>query len=207
MSKNKPWKRYKKSRYFKAFRDVKQRFYIVCEGKTEQNYFDSFKLATAKIKAVDKKGKNALYLLNEALIEKDLHKDYDQYWLVFDKDEQTNSYEQIIEVFNKAKFNGLLTAFSNQCFELWYLLHFQNVSSAMSSEQLERKLDKYLPESKSGKYEKSDVYHYEKLLTHQKNALARASRLNFDDDKYQLAKINPSLTINHLVEELNQYII
>ena len=207
MAKSKPpWKRNIKTRYFKPFREIKQRFFIICEGKTEKNYFDGFKLTSAKVKAIDKKGKNALTLLSEALIAKDLNKDYDQYWIVFDRDEQTNSFDQIIEVFNKAKQNSLNIAFCNQCFELWYLLHFQNVTSATETKQLIKKLDKFLSSPGGSKYSKKDKSHYERLLGCQTKALRQAQKLNYNTDSYVLAKTNPSTTVNLLVNELIKYI-
>jgi hypothetical protein len=206
MVKSKPWNRNKKTRCFKPFREIKQRFLIICEGKTEKNYFDGFKLVSAKVKAVDKKGKNALNLLTEAVSVKNLNNDYDQYWVVFDRDDQTNSYDQIIEAFNIARQNALKAAFSNQCFELWFLLHFQNVSSSMNSDNLEKKLDKFLPDTKSGKYTKVDLTHYEQLIGKKADALMRAAKLNFNNDFYALAKNNPSTTVNILVEELLKYI-
>ena len=70
---------------------VKQTFLIVCEGEvTEPEYFNSFRLTSANVKAIGK-GMNTVSLVKEALAIRDIEKrrsrNYDQCWVVFDKDD------------------------------------------------------------------------------------------------------------------------
>ncbi len=48
--------------------------------------------------------------------------DYDQVWCVFDRDDLLP--RQISEALHYAQQGAIRVAFSNQAFELWYLLHF-----------------------------------------------------------------------------------
>ena len=103
----------------KAFREAKERLLIFCEGKnTEPEYFKAFKLVTASVKTIHINQGDALSIAEKAIGQKALCKDYDQYWLVFDKDESTN------ERFNKAimlaEENGFKVAYSKQAFEYCY---------------------------------------------------------------------------------------
>lgn len=72
-------------------RPVKKSFLIVCEGQnTEPDYFNSFRLTSATVKAVGK-GLGTRVLVKEAVgirqEEQRKGKTYDQYWVVFDKDD------------------------------------------------------------------------------------------------------------------------
>lgn len=74
-----------------SLRLVKQTFLIVCEGEvTEPEYFNSFRLTSANVKAIGK-GMNTISLVKEAIAIRDIEKrrsrNYDQCWVVFDKDD------------------------------------------------------------------------------------------------------------------------
>lgn len=86
-----------------AFREAKERFLIFCEGKnTEPEYFKAFKLVTASVKTIHVNQGDALSIVKEAIIQKRFCPEYDQYWIVFDKDESTdkrfnNAIKQAVE--------------------------------------------------------------------------------------------------------------
>ena len=137
----------------------KRKFYlIVCEGeKTEPNYFESLKSSLPKGVLeltnidIDGTGMNTLSIIEEAkklrvkYEEKYLRK-IDNVWAVFDRD----SFPSIN--FNNAINKGENTnpkincAWSNEAFELWYLLHFNyyNTGSRESNfrDLLKRRLTK-----------------------------------------------------------------
>ena len=96
---------------------------IVCEGKnTEPSYFRQFRLSSATIEAVGE-GHNTVSLIKRAK-QLEGEKQYDQIWCVFDKDKFSNN------VFNKAirqaQNRGYGIAYSNQSFEYWLILHFND---------------------------------------------------------------------------------
>lgn len=77
-----------------SYRDIKQSFLIICEGEnTEPDYFNAFRLTSASVKAVGK-GMNTIKLVQEAIIirNEECRKGhaFDQYWVVFDKDDFSN---------------------------------------------------------------------------------------------------------------------
>ena len=93
-----------------SLRLVKQTFLIVCEGEiTEPEYFNSFRLTSANVKAIGK-GMNTISLVKEAIairdIEKRRNRNYDQCWVVFDKDDFTDSDFNV--AIQMAQANGLL---------------------------------------------------------------------------------------------------
>ncbi|HIX68963.1 MAG TPA: RloB family protein, partial [Candidatus Anaerostipes excrementavium] len=99
---------------------------------------------------------------------------------------------------------GYGIAFSNPCFEYWYLLHFiqHNAYLKGSSEVIRLLQNKDRPE----KYEKNlDVF--DLLLPHQSEAIERAKKrleqLYRDDIIVMSRDSNPSTTVHRLVEYLN----
>jgi RloB-like protein len=96
---------------------------IVCEGKnTEPSYFRQFKLTSATIKAIGN-GYNTTSLVNHA-ITLNQQGTYDQVWCVFDKDQfPANDFNNAITI---AAANNFGVAYSNQAFEYWLILHFED---------------------------------------------------------------------------------
>jgi hypothetical protein len=179
-------------------KEINQRFLITCEGeKTEPNYFDKFRTnkVILKIKGC---GYNTLKLVEETITLKN-DDDYDQVWCVFDKDSfPTENVEKAISM---ARKNGIKTAFSNESFELWYLLHFDYLTAALSRKDYINPLsDKF-----KFKYEKNDETMYERLLSRQQTAITNAQRLLTEYKSYNPDKNNPSTTIHKLVQVLNKY--
>ncbi len=101
---------------------------IVCQGEvTEVEYFKHFELATATVKAVGR-AFDPEKLVQEAIDLRDAisrsRYPYEQVWCVFDKDDSTP--QQVHAAMQRAAAEGIEIAFSNQCFEFWLLLHFDN---------------------------------------------------------------------------------
>lgn len=138
----------KKNNRLKPSKNEKERFLIVCEGKlTEPSYFNQFKLSSATIRCLGD-GKNTLSVVEQAikLVEetKELNKEaYDQIWCVFDKDGfPSDKFDNAI---HKAKSNNFHIAYSNQAFEYWFILHFEDhQGGAMKRDDYYDKLNSYL---------------------------------------------------------------
>jgi hypothetical protein len=96
---------------------------IVCEGKnTEPSYFSQFRLSTATIEPIGE-GYNTISLVNRAA-ELAKEKDYEQVWCVFDKDNfDINDFNNAIVTAEAQNFG---VAYSNQAFEYWIILHFDD---------------------------------------------------------------------------------
>lgn len=107
-------------------KEEKHSFLIVCEGQnTEKSYFDQFKIPTAEITTIGT-GHNTVSLVEytKKYAEQKKKQDvtFDEVWCVFDKDD-FNSFDEAINLAIKYGFNA---AYSNQAFEYWLLLHFNN---------------------------------------------------------------------------------
>ncbi|WP_373512941.1 RloB family protein, partial [Persicitalea sp.] len=113
---------------------VRESYLILCEGRnTEPEYFNAFRLSTATVRALPVTSGDAMAVVLAAIkrrnAETNKGKLYDHYWVVFDKDATPDSkFNAAIAL---AEAEGLQVAYSNQAFELWFLLHFDYVSGSM----------------------------------------------------------------------------
>jgi len=181
----------------------KESFLIVCEGeRTEPNYFQSFKLTSAAVRIIGR-GYNTLSLVEETrLIVGEYRKEgiiYDQVWCVFDRDDFSSSFNAAVE---KAEQFGFHAAYSNEAFELWYLLHFIYFDSAITRSDYRTKLNQLL----GRRYRKNSTDMYELLLSRQSEAVRNAARLLDSYNTGNPNRENPSTTVHLLVEQLNRYL-
>ncbi len=133
-----------------ASRDPKPRIIVVCEGRlTEPSYFDALARycgANTIVDLVLVRGAGVpLSVVREARRIKsesqDEYSDRDQTWAVFDRDEHPG-FEQAI---NEAKSSGVFVAYSNPCFELWLVLHYQEHDAPIDRAQIQRILRRLMP--------------------------------------------------------------
>ena len=191
-------------------RDERIYFLIVCEGeKTERFYFEALKkdLPVGILSVlVEGTGLNTTKLVNYAIQEKTRAiRKYDRVWVVFDRDDfPAIKFNTAISNAGKNEIN---CAWSNEAFELWYLLHFQFRNVAMTRDEYKKHLEREIrkaAKNKAYKYEKNDANLYSLLTTigDQQKAIRHAKQLqkNFSDTKY--ATHNPCTRVHELIEEL-----
>jgi len=177
---------------------VLQRFLIVCEGKkTEPLYFEQFRAPGLVIEAKGI-GMNTVSLVKEALRLQG-EGTYDQVWCVFDKDD----FEKIDDAIQFAHSRGMRTAYSNQAFELWYVLHFCCMQNALDRKAYIKMLER--KEHLGFKYQKNDPRLYELLLPKINIAIKNAQKLLREYGKVKPSLNDPSTTIHKLVMELLEH--
>ncbi|MBI2966587.1 MAG: RloB domain-containing protein [Bacteroidetes bacterium] len=193
-----------------AIRDERVYFLIVCEGeKTEPNYFEALKkelpIGTVEIK-IDGTGRNTISLVEYTIKQKDIaSRKYDRVWAVFDKNSfPDNNFNSAII---KARDNNVNCAWTNEAFELWFILHFQYRNTGMKRKEYQDCIEQEI-QSRSGdkgyKYKKNDpnTYSLLKKYGNQEQAIKWAKKLqqNFTDERY--AAHNPCTRVHELIEEL-----
>lgn len=181
--------------------EPRQTFLIVCEGeRTEPNYFKGFQ-APADVKIhIYGEGFNSLSLVKRAIkLASDHH--YDQVWCVFDRDDVPKQiFNSAISLAKQKKFH---VAYSNEAFELWYVLHFNYLHTGITRSDYINQLTKRLDHP----YIKNDKNMYRDLLHRQPTAIKNARKLLAIHTKDNPEANNPSTTIHLLVEELNKFTI
>jgi len=189
---------------------------IVCEGEnTEPSYFNQFRITSAKVKSVGE-GYNTVSLVNRAR-ELTQQGNYEKVWCVFDKDDfRDEDFNNAIQL---AEANDFGVAYSNQAFEYWLILHFNDhQGGGMHRDSYNVKINDLLKPFKAsydGNGRKIISDDFFELLdgfdskTNRKRvelAIVRAER-NYE----QLDHINPaqeesSTTVFKLVRELMNYV-
>ena len=126
-----------------AARKIRGRILIVCEGKeTEPNYFNSFpKMDNVSVVTAGGKGSPS-QVVKKALELRDKAKQspYDAVWAVCDKDNFTD-FKTAIDTAHKEKIG---CAWSNEAFELWFVYHFENPTSAITRDKYKKKIEAHV---------------------------------------------------------------
>jgi hypothetical protein len=203
-------------------RQERQRILIVCEGlNTEPDYFRHFKLyfrlTAAEIIAVGGAGETIRVVERAKKKNKESH--FDQTWVVFDKDDfPADHFDNAVHMARAADYG---IAYSNQAFEYWLLLHFENhQGGAMHRNQYVGKLNDYLDpfdlvfDGKSNK-SVSDAFFQILMGKDEKSgksrldlAILRAEKgIDFHSDKSSLALAESSTTVYLLVRELLKFAV
>jgi hypothetical protein len=173
----------------------------VCEGeKTEPNYFLSFRVTNDVYGA----GKETIRVVEEARRLNDSEGPFDQIWCVFDRDSfPAANFDNAIHMLEALMDKGFRAAYSNEAFELWYILHFVYLDAAISRDQYAGMLEGHL----GRKYRKGDTEIYALLRDRGSEALAieRAVRLcALHAPDQPPSQCSPVTTVYKLVQKLRQ---
>jgi len=195
----------------------KRKFYlIVCEGdKTEPNYFRAFckSLPQNVLDVYDieihGEGRNTRSLVNRAfkhtakILRDNPTRVIDKVWVVFDKDDfSDDDFNTAIFECKSSKFNA---AWSNEAFELWYLLHFNYYDTGLSRTQYKEKIEECFKHIGVGNftYKKNDSDMYERLNGKTDTAIKNAKKLIAQyKGRHDYAKHSPCTRVHELVQEL-----
>lgn len=198
----------------------KRKFYlIVCEGeKTEPNYFESLKASLPKGVLelvsidIDGTGKNTLSIIEES---KKLRNNYeekylrkiDKVWAVFDKDSfPSRNFNNAI---NKGENSRpkINCAWTNEAFELWYLLHFNYYNTGISRQKYQKLIEREINQASGRtdfKYAKNskEMFSILNKYGNQENAIRNAEKLEtvYYDRSY--SNHNPCTKVHKLINEL-----
>lgn len=189
---------------------------IVCEGEnTEPSYFNQFRITSAKVKSVGE-GFNTISLVYRAL-ELAQQGNYDKVWCVFDKDDfKDEDFNNAIQI---AEANNFGVAYSNQAFEYWLILHFNDhQGGGMHRDSYNEKINNLLKlfqvnyNGNGSKIINDDFFELLDGIDSKTNrkrvdlAIVRAER-NFEQlDHTNPAKEESSTTVFRLVRELLRYV-
>ena len=120
-------------------------------------------------------------------------------WCVFDVDEywkeNKNEFKKAI---NKAFNNDINLAWSNESFELWFLLHFNQLTTPISRNDYNKKLKDLFKKKFSADYKKNMNGVYNLLSDFQAEAIKNA-KIIFKNNKIEK---NPSTAVFLLIEEI-----
>ncbi|MDD6798554.1 MAG: RloB family protein [Clostridia bacterium] len=195
---------------------------IVTEGKrTEPLYFMALKNAIDRKDGGRYKGKIDIQISGEASNTLDLLERAQKYvssslndikhvWIVYDKDDfpkdnfdNTKKRCEALSSSGKTTYNAL---WSNECFELWLLLHFQYMDSNISRDKYFDKLSKHMINSGLGEYNKTRTDIFECLRPRLSTAIDNARMLERKNLGLEPSACTPGTMVHKIMEKLEKYI-
>ena len=167
-------------------KQMKPNFFVYCEGKTEIAYIKFLRsLYRVPIQVIPKKGKSNISKDDIENSKRDyVTTNQDKTFLMFDLD-----VAGVLGHLQKIPDAELLV--SNPCVELWFLLHYQEQKSKLTSKKCIQKLQSFTKDYKKGV-----------LSEEEKNVLAANRDVAIKRAKLLEEYDNPSTTIYRLLELL-----
>jgi len=217
-----PWMRERLDR--KVVTIQPERHLIVCEGeKTEPNYFDGLKreinakYPREKIRLEIKgEGKNTLSLLEQAetYVKREQIKRIsnvpNHVWLVYDKDSfDDDDFDNAKQRCDSLTHQGEVeyhALWSNQCIELWFLLHFGYYQADLHRSGYSPKLNRHLAAIGAGKYAKNRDDIYSILRPYLPDATRNARALKEKHNSPVPSKNAPGTSVFEIFEFLSDYL-
>ena len=214
------WKRKRRQEYLEM---KENRYYIFCEGQqTEPLYFGGFKhliegnpiyrdMVLIEIEPCAAETMRVIGMAEKYVKKNKLSKG--QIWCVYDKDSfpasHFNGVADRAEKLNKENPDlQYHVAWSNECIEFWFLLHFDYYTSNNHRTEYISFLNGKFKELGIGKYQKNMRNIFDTLMTkgNPKLAIRYAKRIMKDNQGKTPAEIAPGTRVYELVEELRKYL-
>lgn len=190
---------------------------IVTEGtQTEPPYFEAIQRAINKQYRgriqldISGEGTNTVFLFDRAkYLAGRSPNTYRHIWVVYDTDDFPK--DRINEVAALCRMNSTEETeyhalWSNQCIELWYLIHFSYMHSDLQRDEYWPKLTQCLESIGAGKYEKNRPDMYELLRPYLETAIASAKRLDQENANLPPSRSAPGTKVYELLEKLKPYL-
>ena len=214
------WKKKRRQEYL----EMKQyRYYIFCEGQqTEPNYFLGFEnlieenpiykdMVLIEIEPCQAETMRVIGIAEDYVKKNEIQKG--QVWCVYDKDsfpaEHFNGVEERANSLNKIKPElQYHAAWSNECIEFWFLLHFAYYTANNHRTEYISFLNDKFKELGIGKYQKNmnDIFTILMKYGNPKLAIRYAKRSIKDGAGKTPTEIAPGTKVYELVEKLAKYL-
>ena len=190
---------------------------IVSEGtKTEPAYFEKIKETIDK-KYRDRihldisgKGYNTVSLFNRAVQDDSLSSNvYKHVWLVYDKDDfPPENFDRTAELCAAASTDETRyhPIWSNQCIELWFLLHFMFLQADLHRDEYLPKLTECLKARNLGNYYKNRTDMFIILRPYLDEAIQNAEKLEQINQSRNPSKCAPGTMVHRLIKTLKPYL-
>ena len=134
---------------------------------------------------------------------------YKHVWVVYDTDdfpaEHINKTAKLCEA-ESTEETIYHAIWSNQCIELWFLLHFNFMQSNLHRSSYWPKLTELLVSQGLGKYEKNRTDMYHVLFPYMETAIINAEKLDKINKRKLPSDCAPGTQIHTLINKLKPYL-
>ncbi len=214
------WKKKRRQEYLEMKR---YRYYIFCEGQqTEPQYFAGFKkmieenpvykdMVLIEIEPCQAETMRVIGMAEDYVKENKIQRG--QIWCVYDKDsfpaEHFNGVEERANSLNKVNPElQYYAAWSNECIEFWFLLHFAYYTANNHRTKYISFLNDRFKKLGIGKYQKNrnDIFMILLEYGNPKLAIRYAKKMIKTKEDKTPTEIAPGTKVYELVEELAKYL-
>ena len=214
------WRRQRRKEYLEK---KEYRYYIFCEGEqTEPLYFEGFKqliednpiykdMVLVEIEPCAAETMRVIGMAERYVCKNGI--DRGQIWCVYDKDSfPAKDFNGVAERVDKLNLENpelqYHAAWSNECIEFWFILHFAYYTSNNHRTDYIRFLNNKFAELNVGRYQKNMENIFDVLLKYgnPKLAIRYAKRIIGDGNGKTPTDIAPGTKVYELVEELTKYL-
>jgi len=184
---------------FEYFQDLKHYLKTTLLIPKKKICWDPWKMIDTVIawKQNDKAGKQEI-----------CEEDGDQIWCIFDVDDfYKNQPKKLLNAIKKAHQNNIRIAYTNECFELWLLMHLEKPTSFVKRNALEKKIQQAFKKNNLGHFKKNkNVFMVLQKFQHQgiKHAKELINR-SYDEIDWEAVLSdagNPSTSVHFLIQEI-----
>ena len=130
-------------------------------------------------------------------------------WVVYDTDDfpkdKIDSVSELCKK-NSTSYCRYHAIWSNQCIELWFLLHFGYYQSDLHRDYYFPKLDKWLKSINAGKYEKNRDDIYSLLKPYLTTAIKNAEQIADGNKNLPPSQCSPGTTVYEIFKKLINYL-
>ena len=211
---NKAWMQPKPDRKVKIYPEY---HLIVTEGtNTEPAYFEAIREIIngqyrERIKLdVSGVGNNTINLFSKAKqLASENANGYRHVWVVYDTDDfPAEHIDKVVELCMESSTEETTyhAIWSNQCIEVWFLLHFCYMQSDIHRTEYWVKLSEWLKNIGAGEYKKNRKDMYQVLRPFMDIAIANAKRLETVNQGKLPSKAAPGTRVYTLIEKLRPYL-
>lgn len=176
---------------------------IKYEGKNsaEQVYFNNYKRRDLRIKYATGNSTDIKGMLDDLIIymkKEDINvANNDKIYLIVDTDLKSSKVNELIEIEEKCKENGIKIITSAPTFEIWYLIHFRSNNLVFqNSESVKRALKEYIHDYKETKNVFSTIEN------NTDNAIRISKELEQRGTSSNKYDLNPHTDIYKVVEDI-----
>lgn len=146
-------------------------------------------------------------LVESALDAANLHSQYGEIWIVFDRDRVTN-FDEIIQ---EAEAHGIHVAWSNPCIEVWFSAYWGKMLTNPESKDCCSRFSAAYEKKLGQEYDKAEESIYAKLCSsgNEADAIRRAEQrlqAHLKTGETAPSKMIPCTTLHRLVQEIRSKI-
>ena len=134
---------------------------------------------------------------------------YKHVWIVYDTDDfPADHIDRVLTLCmeNSTEETEFHAIWSNQCIELWFLLHFSFMQSDIHRTEYWAKLTEHLKQIGAGEYRKNRKDMYQILYPYMNYAIGNAKKLNVLNGGKLPSKAAPGTKVYELIEVLKPYL-